>query len=224
MKILDCEQGSPEWQTARLGIPTGSCVDKILTPKTRKLSASSVVYRNMLLAEWLTGYPMENGSTVWMDRGIDLEPEARAWYELHRDVEVQPLGLILRDDEQFGGSPDGSVADDGLVEFKCPALHTHVGYMLNDGPDYLGQVQSYLYLGERPWIDVVSYNPDLPPVVNRVERDEKYIADLVAALDPFIADLCEQKEKLLPYRMVDGAAPVHPVEDQLERSLRAVGV
>lgn len=222
MKVIDCEHGSPEWMQARLGIPTGSCVDNIMTPKTRKLSASSVQYRNKLLAEWLTGFPMENGSTLWMDRGMDLEPKAREWYEFHHDAEVAATGFVLRDDGLFGGSPDGLIGDDGGVEFKCPAIHTHIGYMLKDGPDYIGQVQSYLYLTEREWWDVVSYNPDLPAVVNRVHRDEEYIASLVAVLDIFVADLAEQKEKLLPYRMVEGGTVAHPVDDQIRRSLAAI--
>lgn len=220
MKVIDCVQGSAEWQDARIGIPTASQADCLLTPKTRKPSTQSVAYRNRLLAEWLTGYPLEPPTTLWMDRGVEMEAKAREFYEFHRDVEVEQVGFCLRDDRLFGGSPDGLVGEDGGLEIKCPALHTHVGYLLGAGPDYLGQVQSYLYLTGREWWDVVSYNPDLPPAVIRVERDVEYIEALTKALDVFCADLAEQKEKLLPYRMVeDRSQVVHPVEGQLGRSL-----
>ena len=36
MKIVDVEQGSHEWLIARLGKPTASRFDKIITPGTRK--------------------------------------------------------------------------------------------------------------------------------------------------------------------------------------------
>lgn len=218
MRVVECEQGSAEWQQARLGIPTASQADRIITPKTRKASSQAVDYRNRLLAEWLTGFPMEPVTTMWMERGVELEPEARQWYSFQRDVEVEQVGFILRDDGLFGGSPDGLIGGDGVLEIKCPTLSHHVGYLIGDGPDHTGQVQSLMYLTGRVWADVVSYNPDLPPVVRRVERDEQYIADLVAVLDIFLADLAEKKEQLLPYRSEE-CSIVHPVTNQLHESL-----
>ena len=40
MKIHTFEQGSPEWFMGRLGIPTASRFNELLTPKTRKPAAS----------------------------------------------------------------------------------------------------------------------------------------------------------------------------------------
>ena len=198
---LDLEHGSREWVMARLGIPTGSSFDRILTPKTRKPSSQAVVYRNQLLAEWVLGYPIDwGGQSAFMERGSRMEPEARAWYEMTRGVDVELAGFVLRDDRMVGGSPDGLVGDDGILEIKCPAIHTHIGYMLGDGPDYTAQVQGYLYLTGRAWADVLSYHPELPPVVVRVERDEGLIAPLGAVLDAFVANLSECRGRLAPYR------------------------
>lgn len=211
MIVIPCEQGSPEWMVARLGIPTASQFDRLLTPKTRKPSTSQAKYRNELIAEWLLGHPLEWGTSGWMDRGTALEEEARRWYAFERDVEVERPGFILRDDRRVGGSPDGLVGDRGGVETKCPAAHTHVGYLLDDGPDYIGQVQGYMYITDREWWDVVSYCPGLPPYLGRVERDEEYIEALVAALGPFNAALEVAKDRLRAHKVqVPEPTPIPP--------------
>ena len=98
MKTLDLEQGSTEWMMARLGIPTASRFDRLLTPKTRKPSASRDSYRAELVAEYLMGQPLDWGTSAWMERGTELEDEARRWYEMDRGVDVEQVGLVLRDD------------------------------------------------------------------------------------------------------------------------------
>lgn len=200
MIALDVEQGSTPWMDARLGIPTASCYDQLMTPKSMKPSTSRFGYRNRLLAEWLLGYAVDWGGNGWTERGQSMEAEARAWYEFERDVEVQAAGFVLRDDEQTGGSPDGLVGEDGGVEIKCPALHTHIGYLIGDDPDYAHQVQGYMYLTGRAWWDVVSYSPILPKSIVRVERDEEHIAAFTKILDDFIADLNRHKDRLAHYR------------------------
>lgn len=204
MKILDVVQGSPEWLRARLGIPTASQVDRILTPAKLKLSSQAGGYRNQLLAEWLCGYPIDwGGSSQFMERGTDMEPEARAFYELQHDVEARTVGFVVRDDGLFGGSPDSLVGEDGGLEIKCPALHTHIGYLLDPEAlvaEYRGQVQAYLYLTGRAWWDILAYNPELPSVVQRIERDEAYIAALDQVLGLFLADLARARAQLEPHR------------------------
>lgn len=210
MKILNVEQGSPEWLRARLGIPTASQVDRLLTPKTLKISSQAGTYRNQLLAEWWCGYPIDwGGQSSFMERGTDMEPEARAWYELQRDVEATQVGFVLRDDGRFGGSPDSLVGEDGGLEIKCPALHTHLGYLLDPEAltaEYRGQVQAYLYLTGRAWWDLLAYNPELPPVVRRVERDELYIAALDKVLAEFLGELERARAVLEQHRAPAGGA------------------
>lgn len=201
---LDVEQGSPEWLQARLGIPTASCFDRIITPKTLKLSAQRFTYRNQLLAEWLLGYPIDwSGSSQFMERGTAMEPRARAYYEFQNDVEVDPIGFCLRDDEKVGGSPDGLVGDNGLLEIKCPAIHTHIGYLIDPeafAAAYRHQVQGYLYLTGRAWADLLSYNPELPAVVVRVERDPEFVDALDESLNAFVEELEEAQAALQPHR------------------------
>ena len=200
MIVLPVEQGSPEWLYARLGLPSCSQFDRILTPRKRQYAAAARGYLYELVAEWLLGYPMDHGSTQYMQRGTDMETEARAWYEMQRDVDVTRVGLVLRDDKLVAGSPDGLVGEDGGVEIKVPAAHTHVGYLLGDEPDYVGQIQGYMYLTGRRWWDFCSYSPALPSVLVRIERDDEYIAALEGALHLFLDDLAEAKDKLAAYR------------------------
>lgn len=207
---FDFAQGGPEWVAIRLGIPTASRFDEILTPAKLSPSKGAGKYRNKLLAEWLTGYSMDEGQdSMWMERGRELEPRARAWYELQYDCDVEQVGFILRDDGEVGGSPDGLVGEDGGLEIKCPALHTHIGYMLNLETleaEYRGQCQGLMYLTGRVWWDLLSFNPELPSVVRRVWRDDTYIAALVKALDVFCSDLDSCKAMLAQHQNAEMAA------------------
>lgn len=215
MKILDVKQGSDEWMLARLGLPTASQFDRLLTPKKREPAAARHKYRAELVTEWLLGQPIEWGSSIWMDRGTGLEDEARRWYEFDRDVQVHRTGFIARDDGQTGGSPDGLVGDEGGLEIKCPGALQHVQYLLGDDLEHVGQVQGYMYLTDRAWWDVLSYNPALPPVVHRVLRDEKYIAALTPVLDEFVKQLEADKSRLAEHRVRGPATdflPMTPAE------------
>jgi len=193
---LNVEQGSDEWYQARLGIPTSSAFDKIITP-TGKLSASSVDYRNILLAEYLDG-PRESYSTDAMLRGQELEPEARRLYEFTTGNQVEQVGLVYKDKEKLVScSPDGLVGDGG-IEIKCPLVHTHIGYLLgNELPKkYKQQVQGSLWVTGQKWWDFMSYFPGKPPLIVRVERDEPYIELIDKCMNTFISELVLCREAL----------------------------
>lgn len=201
MRIIDCVQGSPEWLRARIGRPTASGADRLLTPKTRKPSESRYKYRVEILTEWLLGVPLEFGSTGWMERGQHLEAEARSWYAMQNDCDVQQVGFVERDDGLVGCSPDGLVGDDGMVEIKVLSAMNHVAALLGDTGDYNGQAQFQMYVCGRQWNDVVYYNPVIQPMVVRVKRDEAYISALVDVLDPFVRQLESDKLLLAQYRV-----------------------
>lgn len=200
MKVFNCDQGSPEWLKCRLGVPTASCFGKILTP-TGKPSAQAVQYRRELIAERDTGEATYFEPTEWMQRGTELEGEARAWYEFDRGCEVQQVGFVLSD-HGYGCSPDGLVLDDGMAEIKAPKPSTHVGYVL-DGKlptTYKPQVQGQLLVCEAEWCDFISYLPGAKPMVIRVERDEEYISTLHDALVEFCGVMEDE------YKRYKGAA------------------
>ena len=227
MKLLTMPQGSVEWAQARIGIPTASGFDNIVTPggkpckseKTRK-------YLYRLAAERLLNRSLDSLEGLeWIERGKELEPEAVKMYEFEQDVTTSPVGIILSDDGRYGASPDRLVGDAGLAEIKCPAPHTHVGYMLDGfGTDYTYQVQGQMLVDEsREWVDRYSYSPEMPPHGERTYRDKPYIAVLKDAVERFCDDLDAAVERLRASGMfLERAHTLTTVDatyDSAERSL-----
>ncbi|WP_299075610.1 lambda exonuclease family protein [uncultured Paraglaciecola sp.] len=199
MIVDSSPQGSEGWFAARSGIPTASAFNKIIT-STGKSSDQRMTYMRTLLAERIAG-PRENAldGMHYIERGKELEPEARSWYEMAKGVLIEVPGLCYRNEQrEEGASPDGLVGDDGSLEIKCPKDSTHISYMEKAAlpSTYLPQVQGQLYVTGRKWCDFLSYHPDLPPVCVRVERDEKFILTLAMMLQKFNAQLSEKHQQL----------------------------
>lgn len=183
MRIIECEQGTPEWLQARLGIPSASSYSKLVTT-TGKSSAQAEAYINQLVAERITGEPTVFHVTEPMTRGIELEPEARFRYEMETGNLVIQVGFLMHDTLQAGASPDGLVGENGGLEIKCPSAHTHVEY-LRDGDlpiKYFQQLQGCLWISGRDWWDFMSYHPKMEPLIVRVFRDEEFIKALECAV------------------------------------------
>lgn len=188
MKIINCDQGSFEWWEARRGVPTASCFDRIITPKTEKLATGRSSYIAELIGE-MAGH-QDDFTTRAIQQGIDLEPEARKLYEFDTGVDVKQVGFCLSDCGRYGCSPDGLVGDDGGIELKCPKAKTHVQYLL-DGvlpTEYRAQVHGCLLVTGRKWWDFMSYCHNLPPFRIRVEPDG--FTDLLwTAIQQFVDEL-----------------------------------
>jgi hypothetical protein len=197
MIIHTVPQGSTTWIQLRSGIPTASQFDRILTPKG-KPSTQADKYLKQLLAERMMGRPVTQIKTAWMHRGNELEGEAVLYYEGVRELDTALVGFVTNDARTIGASPDRLVGEDGLLELKVPAEHTHVDYLLSRGVDaeYWPQVQGQLWITERKWLDIMSYHPELPPAIVRVERDEVYIRTLAGAVEEFSAALERQTAEL----------------------------
>lgn len=195
MKLYDCVQGTPEWLGLRAGIPTASNFDKIVTPKGAA-SKQAEKYMFLLLAERLMGHPVEErGYSHWMDRGSEEESRAVSFYEFQRDMETVKVGFITNDAGTIGCSPDRLVGDNGLLEIKVPSEAIHMGYLLETGSaydEYRVQVQGQLWIAEREFSDVLSWHPELPPALVRIERDEGCIQLLKAAVPAFSLELERQ--------------------------------
>lgn len=197
MRLVNVVPGTTEWADARLGIPTASCFDKILTPAKLEFSKSAEKYALELLAEQILQAPMDEATSGFMTRGTEMESKAIRWYETVKDTETVPVGFILRDDGRTGCTPDSFVGNDGLLEIKCPKADTHLGYLLDEkGIGYALQVQGQLWICEREWNDTLSYNPQMPKALVRQTRDEKVIKAIASALDRFHELLADMKEKL----------------------------
>ena len=204
MIISEHEQGTDEWMQERIGIPTASNFDKIFTT-TLKPSSTSKTYLNTLLAEWMLGEKEQIKQSEWMQRGIELEAEAREAFGFVTDYRVDQVGLCYRDEQKLvGASPDGfvfetDIADfDSLLEIKCPKASTHVGWMLSGGlpSTYFQQCHGQLYVCDLDSLHFVSYYPGLPLFHVVVERDEKIDSAIHKHISEFIEKMLEGREKL----------------------------
>ena len=188
MEIIDCVQGSDEWFAAKLGMVSSSHFKEVLNKKTgRKL------YMRKVAGERLSGANESSFSNKNMQDGIDLEPDAKLYYEKVNKCEVQEVGFIKKDD-WIGSSPDGLVGVDGQIEIKCVIPSTQIATILGGimPNEHIKQVQGQLFVSERKWCDFISYCPLLKPrpfFSVRVFKDEEYLHNLAVELEMFIADL-----------------------------------
>lgn len=197
MKRFDLEQQTPEWQSIRLGKPTASSFDKIITLAGEK-SKQREKYMYQLAGEIITGQKEETYQNAAMERGCELEEEARNLYQIVKDCTVEKVGFCSDDLEQYGCSSDGFVGDDGLVEIKCPTMAVHVSYILGQKlpADYHQQVMGQLLVTGRKWCDFVSYYPAMKLFIVKVYRDEVFINKLREELELFCKELKNVVEKI----------------------------
>ena len=205
LEILDCEQRSPQWFEARRGLVTASEFATVLA-KGRNGAESKTrrTYLLKLAGEIITGQPMESYTNAHMERGQEMEVEARNMYAWNCDAEPQLVGFIRNG--SVGASPDALLGENGLLELKTKLPHLLIDLILKDDfpPEHRAQCQGQLWVAEREWIDLACYWPSLPLFVKRAQRDDDYIKMLAAEVDRFSAELAEMVEKVQAY----GAAPV----------------
>ena len=193
MKIHNMPQGSQEWLDIRCGKWTASNFHSMLFGNNGKNNKTSITKQNMLFekaAERITGTLSDNMKFTnhHIERGHELESEARAMYELETNSIVEEIGFVELN-SYIGSSPDGFIGKDGIIEIKCP---DHKGFLercLNEKvtPVYQTQIQFNLYICQRQWCDYILYNPNFRRSlhIKRIERDEDYIQRIKECLDVY---------------------------------------
>lgn len=181
MKIHNFEQRTEDWYNIRKGKMTASNADTIIA---NGKGLETYIYN--LMAEYYSSAEKENYINADMQRGIDLEPEARLEFEFYTDLDVQEVGFIEYN-EFIGVSPDGLIGDDGLIEIKCPNDSVYFKLLLSDNikPEYIAQMQMQLYVTDRQYCYFVSYNPNFEKslYIKKIIRDEEMIEKLKKGLD-----------------------------------------
>lgn len=203
MKVINFPQGSPEWLQARVGLVTASRIADVIAKTKTGPSASRAGYLGELVAERLTGQSAESGYTnADMQRGTELEPDARFAYELQTNQIVETCGLVLHPTMQAGASPDGLVGPEGLLEIKCPRTHVHIDYIEGGKPPakYIPQMAWQCICTGRSWCDFASYDPKMPEglrlFVVRYTPEMGYLRELEAEVAAFIAEVDAKVERL----------------------------
>lgn len=138
-----------------------------------------------LAAERISGHVEETFTTWDMQRGHDDEPKARDEYEQRHDVTVDEIGFMARDIDgvTIGYSPDGLVADTGLIECKSRRQATQLAHWLNGEvpAENVAQLQTGLLVSGRDWIDYLGFAEGWPTLEIRVYPDAQWAAVIVAA-------------------------------------------
>lgn len=206
----NAEQESQGWMQARAGNFTASRAADLMARTRSGPSTSRANLIATLAVERITGECVVTYTNAAMQRGTDLEAEARDAYSFERGVAVVETGYIAHPAlAHVGASPDGLIGDSGLVEIKCPAaMQKHLDALRTGAhaDEYRWQLQHQLMVTGREWVDAASYDPRYPDglqlAVVRVHRDEKAIAELIAAIkaaDPevetIVADLSKRMQK-----------------------------
>ena len=171
MKILDVKQRSPEWFEAKRG-KLGASHAQAIGNQGKGLET----YIIELMAEYFSNAEKESYTNEHIERGNELEAQARSIYEFETGNEVSEVGFVEYDD-YVGCSPDGLVGDDGLIEIKCPSDKVYFQYMLDNKVDvgYYWQMQMQMLVTGRIWVDYVVYNPnyDKSIIIQRILPDAK---------------------------------------------------
>jgi len=193
MLALDIDQRSDDWRAWRLGQPTASKASQLVTSAAAP-SKSMASYADELAADLFAGNPIGGfAGNRHTERGLELEPVARAAYAYTHDVDVIEAGFVSDALCRFGCSPDGLVGNDGLLEIKCCEAKGHVKALLywrekhRPPPDYVPQAAFQMLVTDRAWCDIYYYHPDLPSIAMRVGRSAEMDDALLSQIDACIA-------------------------------------
>lgn len=187
-----------EWKKERMGNITGSNFGKLVVKDKKggytlsiSQSAENLIYR-IAWERLLKSGNASNGlgrleiNSRETNYGSDWEDHARVMYEQATGNKVVSDNRYFTKDEYIGGTPDGFVGDDGIIEIKCPYNGgNHLKSMLTGtiyNSEYIYQIQGYLWITNRKWCDFVTYDPDMPEELQlniiRITRDEEIISGI----------------------------------------------
>ena len=198
MKIHNFEQRTEDWYNIRKGKMTASNAEIIIA---NGKGLETYIYN--LMAEYYSSAEKENYINADMQRGIDLEPEAKIEFQFYTGLDIKEVGCVELN-EYILASPDGLIGDDGLIEIKCPNDSIYFKLLLSNNikPEYIAQMQMQMYVTERQYCYFVSYNPNFEKslYIKKINRDEEMIEKLKKGLERGIQLIKEIKENFRKVR------------------------
>lgn len=161
---------------------------------------------------WKIG--QEHFQSYWMKYGLDSEHKAVLKYEQQTQNKVVLTGLWVNPKFPFlACSPDGLVGNDGLIEIKSLKLFKDNSiesiaatgqasvsknildrqcFIVQDGKcvlkqrhEYFYQIQMQLLVTERNYCDFILYAETGPVSIERIERNERFISEILKYLMAF---------------------------------------
>ena len=176
-KFIDVDQNSEEWFQLRAGKLTSSNLGKVMANYGKAFGEPAKKLAASIAVQQITGEPEPSGySNEHMERGHEQEPLARMLYESETFCRVTNGGFFESD--FIGCSPDGMVADDGVIEIKSVLSNVHFANIKRGGldPAYKWQCIGNLMFTARDWLDFISYCQTFPVgkrlYVHRIRRED----------------------------------------------------
>ena len=189
------QQNNPAWGACRKGRITASNFGAVIRhmQSKRRTTASKSLLRKLMGEYDLSGMQ----AIQWV---VTHESVAVDTYKLAKDCEVTPSGIWLDETGCIGGSPDGIVDENVIIEAKCPfsLRQTTVTSALEKGNfmlkkdssgqialnlksglgfQYYHQIQGNLHLTNRSWCDLIVWTP-LEMVIVSVPKDDSWVENL----------------------------------------------
>lgn len=181
MKIYNFEQRTEDWYNIRKGKMTASNAETIIA---NGKGLETYIYN--LMAEYYSSAEKESYINADMQRGIDLEPEAKIEFQFYTGLDIKEVGCVELN-EYILASPDGLIGDDGLIEIKCPNDSIYFKLLLSNNikPEYIAQMQMQMYVTDRQYCYFVSYNPNFEKslYIKKINRDKEMIDKLKKGLE-----------------------------------------
>ena len=194
-------QRTAQWYAARTGKLTASRAYAAVARSKRdgkKLKAYTDLLAE-IIAERVTGIPVQHFVSEAMQWGIDHEDEAIECYETETGNVVKQVGFVFHPGiENLGASPDGFVGEDGLIEVKCPSTLNHLERLqTREIPEqYKVQMQVQLICTARRWCDFVDYDPRLSDewaggrlLILRYEPKPEELQETLKLCEEFLAEV-----------------------------------
>lgn len=156
MKIIEVEQGSPEWMSFREGKRTGTTVGKIFA-KSRKTGEMYDTTKPLItfyqkVAERLAeGTGDDDGLESSRERGKDLEEEAVNEAERQLGLKLIRGNVWQADDLNHIESPDAYTKDlKTAVEIKCLSSARHIQAICENRPpqEYYAEYLNYFLVND----------------------------------------------------------------------------
>src|SRR4030067_1164520 len=230
MNPIELIQDSDEWFQYKLGKVGGSRIPDLMARTKSGWGASRDAYSAELICERLTGQRYEKFKSKSMERGNEVEDDARAAYAFLYDVDPVPVGFVDHPTiAMAGSSPDRLVGESGLLEIKSPDSHTHLASLLGASIPgaYVKQMQWAMACTGRHWGEFVSFDPRCPEhmslLVKRVHRDNAMIREIAAAVVTFLIELDRQLKELKtlfePKPDFEAVANLEPLPDHIAAGL-----
>lgn len=195
------EQRSEEWFQVRRGKITSSEIHKIMGKADLSDTAKTYLLERASEFFGVVSTTPGNSATEW---GVQWEPTAIAYYSEQKKIQVEAASFLVVSD-YYGGSPDGIVRPNGVIEVKCPhnsVNHFKHGLIKSDEefkkkkPEYYYQCISNMVCANAEWCDFISFDPRVDSEyhmftyrLHRNESEVKYMMERIEMATEYLKQI-----------------------------------